>query len=709
MNKTLFLIEQSRISDALKALKADADLVTSHNAWNIQNKLQQLQQSYNYMLQYFEQGVTDEQRPTVYKSIQRQAILLNEQICYEQRLSISTIEKDNTAVNQDLIQLATKLELIQGDNQEHQNCTNVLFNKIWRISGLWTTQEFNTISQLLSGDTICKNDKLIILSAITLAVLEQFDNLKYNIIISMLASDIWEIQARAAVGTVLIAFRKKHILSYFPEISSQLSLLSDNADICSILCSTWFNLIRTIEVKDIEDTMIQDILPSIVKQSQQTLDESDDLNPDWEKLSSDSNLQNSIEQLNKLQEEGADVYISTFRPLMNIPFFYKTINCLRPFDINLPEVATAINKISSGKKTLVQLLEKSFMMCDADKYALCFTLASINSEQISLFTSQLEEQNEIVNSSFKSKLDSMSSVALTESASRLYIQNLYRLFTIHWKNHSDQTDNNIFDGNDWFETDTILSPILTNNNLSNKILDFYIRKGYYDFAYLQCQSIISQFDKSSLNYKFYQKFGFVTEHRKSNDTNKWKDAADLYNRADLLKPGQIWTWKHLANAYQHLDMWSKAAEYWECILNEQQDDIDILCKTAHAYFMIGENDKALSLFYKAYYINPDSSDIVIQIAIILTIQHKSDTANKYIEKINATKLSSTNLIKYGHLHWLNGHNAQAIKIYRQAKQIIEKNKYDWNKTFNDNISILLQQGIDSITINLLSDAINNEG
>ena len=709
MNKTLYLIEQNRISDALQALKADANLVTSHRAWNIQNKLQQLLQSYNYMLQYFEQGVTDDQRPNVYKNIQRQAILLNEQIGYEQRLSISTIEKDNTATNQDLIQLVSKLELMQDNNQEHQNCTNILFNKIWRVSGLWTTQEFNTVSQLLSGDTICQNDKLIIISAITLAVLEQFDNLKYNVIISMLASNIWPIRARAAVGTVLIAFRKKHILTFFPEISAQLSLLSDNTDICSILCSTWFYFIRTIEVKDIEDTMVQDILPSIVRQSQQTLDELDDLNPEWEKLSSDSNLQNTIEQLNKLQEEGADVYISTFRPLMNIPFFYKTINCLRPFDINLPQVATAINKISSGKNTLVQLLEKSFMMCDADKYALCFTLASVNSEQISLFTNQLEEQNELVNSSFKSKLDSMSSVALTESAARLYIQDLYRLFTIHWKNYSDQTDNNIFNGNDWFETDTVLSPILSNSNLSNKILDFYIRKGYYDFAYLQCQSIISQYDKSSLNYKFYQKFGFATEHKKSNGINKWKDAADLYNRADLLKPGQMWTWRHLANAYQHLDMWEKAAEYWESVLNGQQDNIDTLCKTAHAYFMAGDHDKALSLYYKAYYLSPDSSDIVIQIAIILTIQHKSDTANKYIEKINATKLSSTDLISYGHVHWLNGHNAQAIKIYRQAKLLVIKNNNDWNKTFNDNITILSQQGIDNITINLLFDAINNEG
>lgn len=50
-------------------------------------------------------------------------------------------------------------------------------------------------------------------------------------------------------------------------------------------------------------------------------EENNDMNPDWEDAFEKSGLGDKLREMNELQLEGADVYMSTFAALKNLPFF----------------------------------------------------------------------------------------------------------------------------------------------------------------------------------------------------------------------------------------------------------------------------------------------------------------------------------------------------------------------------------------------------
>lgn len=62
--------------------------------------------------------------------------------------------------------------------------------------------------------------------------------------------------------------------------------------------------------------------------------EENDLNPDWEKAFESSGLGDKIREMNELQLEGADVYMSTFAQLKTYPFFKEPYNWFYPFDMH---------------------------------------------------------------------------------------------------------------------------------------------------------------------------------------------------------------------------------------------------------------------------------------------------------------------------------------------------------------------------------------
>lgn len=73
-------------------------------------------------------------------------------------------------------------------------------------------------------------------------------------------------------------------------------------------------------------------------------EEKDDRNPDWENVFEHSALGDKLREMNELQMEGADVYMSTFAPLKNFPFFKEPHNWFYPFDKQQSDVIKTMRK-----------------------------------------------------------------------------------------------------------------------------------------------------------------------------------------------------------------------------------------------------------------------------------------------------------------------------------------------------------------------------
>lgn len=65
-----------------------------------------------------------------------------------------------------------------------------------------------------------------------------------------------------------------------------------------------------------------------------------DRNPDWEQAFEQSGLGDKIREMNDLQLEGADVYMSTFAQLKGYPFFREPHNWFYPSTGCTPVLST---------------------------------------------------------------------------------------------------------------------------------------------------------------------------------------------------------------------------------------------------------------------------------------------------------------------------------------------------------------------------------
>ena len=158
--------------------------------------------------------------------------------------------------------------------------------------------------------------------------------------------------------------------------------------------------------------------------------EENDLNPDWEKAFESSGLGDKIREMNELQLEGADVYMSTFAQLKTYPFFKEPYNWFYPFDMHHSSIIKEFGFKPTGDNAILSLILQSGFFCNSDKYSLCFTMAHIPQSQRTMMLSQMTSQD------LDALMDESKSSALRQYAERpdvisnQYVHDLYRFFKL---------------------------------------------------------------------------------------------------------------------------------------------------------------------------------------------------------------------------------------------------------------------------------------
>lgn len=71
------LLMASRLKEALEQIRIQ---MTGVSDWAATSRFEDIERSYNYMLQYFGQGSPDEHRTELYHQLIRRALLLNDEV-----------------------------------------------------------------------------------------------------------------------------------------------------------------------------------------------------------------------------------------------------------------------------------------------------------------------------------------------------------------------------------------------------------------------------------------------------------------------------------------------------------------------------------------------------------------------------------------------------------------------------------------------------
>ena len=716
------LLEQKRLKEAQVQLEA---FLWNCNDWTLRNRLEQAKVSYQYMLQYMRQGVNDPERQKLYRQLLAETWELAEQTRISLLDEVSTRyyhslhkNKKNMVAGYGMSSWLKVLESFPDDMavcqlmpdnkqsldsalQRHEGTAQYLFLTTWGNSG-WTVEEEQEARLYLESELLPVNDLCLFTGAILLSLMECFDPRKFSWLLDAATHADTQVNQRALVIIAIILHIHSNRLRLYPELMAKLSLLDEDGSFGKQLNRVYIQLLRSRETEKIDKKMREEIIPEMMRNVNimrnmkfgfEENPEENDLNPDWEKAFESSGLGDKIREMNELQLEGADVYMSTFAQLKTYPFFKEPYNWFYPFDMHHSSIIKEFGFKPTGDNAILSLILQSGFFCNSDKYSLCFTMAHIPQSQRTMMLSQMTSQD------LDALMDESKSSALRQYAERpdvisnQYVHDLYRFFKLSQRRHEFR---DIFKEEIALHRIPALKDILCKPELLITIADFHFRKEHPAEALELYKELIAL---NHANADIFQKAGYCLQKEK-----RYKEAIDAYLKADVLKPDHVWTIRHLATCYRQIRDFASALEYYKKVEAIQPESHNVLFYAGSCLAELERYEEALQYFFKLDFIESNCIKAWRAIGWCSFVNGKYEQAMKYYEKILASKPLAADYLNAGHVAWRTGKIEKAAELY--SKAALEYGGQEiFREMFGKDKETLVRQGISEKDIPLMMDLV----
>ena len=716
------LLEQKRLKEAQVQLEA---FLWNCNDWTLRNRLEQAKVSYQYMLQYMRQGVNDPERQKLYRQLLAETRELGEQARISLLDEVSTHyyhalhkNKRNMEAGYGMSSWLKVLESFPDDMavcqlmpdnkqsldsalQRHEETAQYLFLTTWGNSG-WTAEEEREARMYLESELLPINDLCLFTGAVLLSLMECFDPRKFSWLLDAATHADTQVSQRALVIIAIVLHIHPNRLWLYPELEARLSLLNEDGSFGKQLNRVYIQLLRSQETEKIDKKMREEIIPEMMKNVsimrnmkygfEENMDE-DDRNPDWEKAFEESGLGDKIREMNELQLEGADVYMSTFAQLKSYPFFQNPHNWFYPFDMQHSGIIREFGLKPTGDNAILSLILQSGFFCNSDKYSLCFTMAHIPQAQRNMMLSQMTSQdlNELMDESKSSGLRQYAQ--RPDVISNQYIHDLYRFFKLSQRRHEFR---DIFKEEIALHRIPALKDILRKPELLVTIADFHFRKEHPAEALGIYQEVI---DMNYADADIFQKTGYCLQKEK-----RYKEAISAYRKADVLKPDHIWTIRHLATCYRQLRDFASALEYYRKVEAMQPENRNVTFFIGSCLAEQERYEEALQCFFKLDLMENDCIKAWRAIGWCSFVSGKSEQAMRYYEKVLALKPIATDYLNAGHVALRLGNMEKAAELYGKAASE-SGNRETFLDIFDKDKETLIKLGIDENDIPLIRDLV----
>lgn len=717
------LIKQKRLKEALAQLES---FTWQCNNYELKTRLEQMQMSYHYMLQYMKQGVADPDRSKLHKKLLTQAYEIADQI----KLSIlDDISNDFYHKTRRRIQLETtpysiahtqmaleaftddmaisslispdKKKDIVGKNEE------VLLQMFQHTfcNSEWNSSDETQAQQLLDSSIVQVNALALMVSAVTMSLMRNFDIKKVYWLIQAYRSTQTQVAQRALVGLAITLHLYPERTEFYPQLENRLSILNEETLFATELLVVYKQLLLAQETEKIDKKMREEIIPEMIKNANQInnfkldIDETDDekegINPDWQNLFDETGLSDKLKEMSDLQLEGADVQMSTFSGLKGFPFFREMHHWFYPFDRMQKEVAMEMEKDMQENKFFNLILD-SGIFCNSDKYSLFFIMQQFPQSQREMVFNQMTEQqmdefmNDEKTKSFKNITEQPTFV------SNQYIHDLYRFFKLFIQRHEFR---NIFGEIIELHRVPLLKPYLYNEQAMATIVDFHLKKEHWVETAEMCEGIALLAQSLSTQSDLYEKLGFALQKTKQIDK-----AIEAYIKADTIKPDHLWTLRHLATCYRLKHDYQKALQYYKKIETITPDNHLMVYYMGSCLAELGKYDEALNYFFKLDFIENNSVKSWRGIAWCSFVADKLEQAMKHYQKIIDTKPKAMDYLNAGHVAWSMHRINEAAGFYQKAAQLFGSKDLFIDMFYKDQ-EFLMSKGVNADDISLMIDLV----
>lgn len=715
-------IEDRQLKHAIDSVKELNEM--QHN-WSISEKVDELETNYKYMLHYLVEGKGDPEQNKIYDKLFRdiysitddaaENLLIRESssIFFERerlmnvRTPISIDEYKDIIIKQ--ADTFSFLELLEdGPEKEsrkkqnaavHENSLSDMFYAVF-VSPRANSDLIKSLNSFIDDGIIPVNDKCMLISALTLNIMQRFDAAKVLFMLDICRSSEVEIATRTITGIIPIfqMYRKRWHL--YPECIDRLKLLSDDAEFTRRFMTTILGFIQAHETEKITKRLTEEIIPEMMKLSPMIgkkikLDEwmgesgLDEKNPEWQKILDESGLTDKLQEFSNLQLEGADVFHSTFSNLKNYPFFREMSNWFLPFDPQHSSLQRMFSHQQEGNQ-LIETMLSSSLICNSDKYSLSFSIMMMPEQYRSMMINQLGAEGDEIKNMQEEEL-TLKPYQKEETVIKQYIQDLYRFFKLYPRN-SDFTD--IFNlPLNYHEIEAFQSIVMHSRHME-KIALYYFEKNNFPEA-LSAYNMLAEI--APAKSEVWQKIGFCKQMMAD-----IRGALDAYLHADLIEDNNTWLLNRIAHCYRVLKDANTALEYYRRLEQFRPDDLNIQLNIGHCYLELKQYDEALNYYFKVELIDSNNTRAWRSIAWCAFLSRKFDIAQRYYSRILDNKPNTHDFLNAGHVELCLSNNRYAVKLYEQSLK--EAGSFDtFLRMLRDDVDELQEAGVDTDILPVIVD------
>ena len=716
------LLEEKRLKEALMQLES---LLWQCPDWDLRTRLEQLQTSYKYMLEYMKQGANDPERWNLYQKMVSDTWGIADQsrlLILDNASSRYYHEVRRTPKSPDLSNygLKTILHILESFNDDlavsgllsdekmdeglrrHEDTLKFMFIRTWTNSA-WTPEDEEDAKAMLASELLPGDDLCLFVSALTLSLMECFDLRKIMWLLDAYEHPNVNVSQRALVGAMIIFHIYRSRLTFYPELIKRVDLMEEIPSFREDVARIYRQMLLCQETEKIDKKMREEIIPEMLKNVssmknmrfgfEENDEENNDMNPDWEDAFEKSGLGDKLREMNELQLEGADVYMSTFAALKNYPFFREVHNWFYPFSKQQSNVLKAMKQAGNQGGSLLDLILQSGFFSNSDKYSLFFTIHQLPQSQQDMMLSQLNEQ-QVAELAEKSNVEAMKKFnERPGTVSNQYLHDLYRFFKLSQCRHEFR---DIFKEEIALHRIPALKEILCKPELLITIADFHFRKEHPAEALELYKELIAL---NHANADIFQKAGYCLQKEK-----RYKEAIDAYLKADVLKPDHVWTIRHLATCYRQIRDFASALEYYKKVEAIQPESHNVLFYAGSCLAELERYEEALQYFFKLDFIESNCIKAWRAIGWCSFVNGKYEQAMKYYEKILASKPLAADYLNAGHVAWRTGKIEKAAELY--SKAALEYGGQEiFREMFGKDKETLVRQGISEKDIPLMMDLV----
>jgi tetratricopeptide (TPR) repeat protein len=578
-----------------------------------------------------------------------------------------------------------------------------IFNHLW-LTDYYGEAEDSLIRIIMSSGKFRWFESSLFVSAITLSALRTFQVEKLFSLIGFYEAGTEQVMERALSGLILnLHYYNSRILLY-PEITSRITSMSREnrfKEHCRIIV---LQTIRSRETENLSKKLHDEILPKVAKlkpRIEEKLDldnilpkdKYEEKNPDWSDMFSDSEeIFKTMEELTKLQMEGADVYMSAFANLKHFDFFKDFHNWFVPFypDHEIINEIFHDEILGPGTNELAEALYKTPFICNSDKYSLLLNLKYLPSTQKTMMLKV-----------FRMELDGLQQLEGEETATdpyrnfrtnvTQYLQDIYRFFKLspYRKEFEDLFSGKLDIYNSEFFRITCNAP-----EAEAGLADYFFGKNYYSDA---LDIFLRMVKEKPGDSQLYEKIAFCYQQEEY-----YEEALKYYRRAELIER-KVWTLKKIGLCLRRLGKKEEALDYYLQAGAMEPEDMHTAIMTGHCYLDIRDYETALKYYFRVEYTDPGNLKILRPIAFCYFALGRFGDSEKYYERLSSDKLNAHDYINKGHLSLCSGRKKEAIDFYRLGINSGEISKGEFITIFEDDQALLLSLGVNREDLPILLD------